>query len=227
MKQKTIRQPVTRGVARVPVIMQMEALECGAACLTMVLAYYEKWIPLEQVRIDCGVCRDGSNARNVVKAARHYGLEAVGFRYETDALRRNGRFPCVIHWDFNHFVVLCGFCGNHACLNDPARGSVKVSMEEFDRSFTGVCLCFAPSEAFEPGGRKKSVWRFAVKRLAGTGPAAAFVLLTSVIGYLFAVLNPAFADRTTLGPAPIGLIAGLPLFALGFLLIGKSGRESA
>ena len=193
MKRKKIRQPLTRGVAKVPVIMQMEALECGAACLTMVLAYYEKWIPLEQVRIDCGVCRDGSNARNVVKAARHYGLEAGGFRYETEALRRNGSFPCIIHWNFNHFVVLCGFCGNHACLNDPARGSVKVSMEEFDRAFTGVCLRFAPSAAFEPGGRKKSVWRFAFRRLAGTGPAAAFVLLTSVIGYLFAVLNPAFA----------------------------------
>ena len=193
MKRKRIRQPLSRGVARVPVIMQMEALECGAACLTMVLAYYEKWIPLEQARIDCGVCRDGSNAGNMLKAARHYGLEARGFRFETEALRGKGQFPCIIHWNFNHFVVLRGFRGNYAYLNDPARGSVRVPMEEFDRSFTGVCLCFAPTEAFEPGGRKKSILRFAAKRLAGTGPAAAFVLLTSVIGYLFAVLNPAFA----------------------------------
>ena len=193
MKRRKIRQPVSGIAARVPVIMQMEALECGAACLTMVLAYYEKWVPLEQVRIDCGVCRDGSNAKNMMVAARHYGLEARGFRYETEALRRSGQFPCIIHWNFNHFVVLCGFRGNHAYINDPARGSVKVTMEEFDQSFTGVCLCFAPGADFAPGGTKKSMWRFARKRLAGTGPAAAFVLLTSVIGYLFAVLNPAFA----------------------------------
>ena len=110
-KAKKIRKPVTQGVAKVPVVMQMEALECGAASLTMVLAYYEKWIPLEQVRADCGVSRDGSNAKNVLRAARSYGLVAKGYRYEPDVLKKEGKFPCIIHWNFNHFVVLCGFKG--------------------------------------------------------------------------------------------------------------------
>ena len=182
-----------RGIARVPVVMQMEALECGAACLTMILAYYEKWVPLEQVRLDCGVSRDGSNAKNILKAARGYGLTAKGFRVEPAAIREHGSFPCVIHWNFNHFVVLCGFRGKYAYLNDPARGSVRVPMEEFDCSFTGICMTFAPGESFQPEGKRKSTLVFARKRLKGAGAAVAFVVLTSMIGYLFTVLNPAFA----------------------------------
>ena len=86
-KTVKIKQPITNGVAKVPVVMQMEALECGAASLTMILAYYSKWIPLEQVREDCGVSRDGSSAKNVLKAARSYGLTAKGYRYEVDTLK--------------------------------------------------------------------------------------------------------------------------------------------
>ena len=95
-KNKT---PLEKGVARVPVIMQMEALECGAACLAMVAAYYGKWVPLEQVRRDCGVSRDGSNARSVLVAARSYGFVARGYRYEPESLRAGGKFPCIIHWN--------------------------------------------------------------------------------------------------------------------------------
>ena len=112
---QTIIKPITGRVARVPVMMQMEALECGAASLAMVLAYYGKWLPLERVRADCGVSRDGSNARNVLKAARSYGMTAKGYRYEPELLRAEGTFPCIIHWNFDHFVVLCGFKGNYAC----------------------------------------------------------------------------------------------------------------
>ena len=97
MKQSKMKQPVTKGVAKVPVVMQMEALECGAASLTMIMAYYNKWIPLEQVREDCGVSRDGSNARNILRAARHYGMKAQGYRYEPEALRERGSFPCIEH----------------------------------------------------------------------------------------------------------------------------------
>ena len=96
-------------VAKVPQVMQMEALECGAACLTMILAYYGRWVPLEKVRADCGVSRDGSKASNVLKAARSYGLAAKGMTYSASAIRRKGKFPCIIFWNFNHFVVLAGF----------------------------------------------------------------------------------------------------------------------
>ena len=187
------KKPVTKGVAKVPVIMQLEALECGAACLCMILAYYNKWIPLEQVREDCGVSRDGSNARNVLKAARFYGLDARGFRYEPEALKEHGSFPCIIHWDFNHFVVLDGFRGGKAYLNDPARGSYSVSMETFDESFTGVCLQFEPTESFVPSGKQKSMLAFAAKRLRGAGAAIAFTVLTGIISALMGFLQPAFS----------------------------------
>lgn len=192
-RTRRIKHPVTKGACKVPVVMQMEALECGAASLTMIMAYYDKWIPLEQVRADCGVSRDGSNARNIVRAARNYGMVAKGYRYEPEELKREGKFPCIIHWDFNHFVVLDGFKGNKAVLNDPARGVVTVSMEEFDRGFTGVCLMFEPGEEFTPGGKPKSMLAFAKSRLKGTGAAIAFVILTTLIASLIGVINPVFS----------------------------------
>ena len=205
-KKTVLRAPVKSGVAKVPVIMQMEALECGAACLAMVLAYYRKWIPLEQVRLDCGVSRDGSNMKNVYLAAQHYGLEPHGYRMEPEGLKESGSFPCIIHWEFNHFVVLDGFRNGKAVLNDPARGIVQVSMEQFDESFTGLVLTFAPGEGFVPSGKRRSMLDFACGRLKGAGPAVAFVALTSVIMYLFGIINPVmsriFFDRLLTGTAP-------------------------
>ena len=186
-------RPVTNGRARVPVIMQMDVLECGAASLTMILAYYNKWIPLEQVRLDCGVSRDGSNAVNIMKAAENYGLEANGYRCEPQQLIKSGLYPCIIHWNFNHFVVLCGFKGKYAYINDPAMGSIRVSMDEFDRSFTGIYLEFCPTEHFEPGGKRKSIIEFAKKRLTGLSFAVVFVVLTTLISLFFELLNPAFS----------------------------------
>jgi len=198
-----IKKPVTNKVAKVPMIMQMEALECGAACLTMVMAYYSKWIPLEQVRYDCGVSRDGSNAKNVLLAARNYGFEAKGYRFEPESLKKEGEFPCIIHWNFNHFVVLDGFKGNKAVLNDPARGEVSVSMKEFDEAFTGIVLMIEPGENFVPSGKPKSIMAFVKKRLKGTGPLIAFVAITTIISYLFGLINPimsqVFMDRLLTG----------------------------
>lgn len=221
MKKQNIKQPITKGYAKVPVVMQMEALECGAASLTMILAYYDKWLPLEQVRADCGVSRDGSNAKNVLKAARSYGMIAKGYRYEPEELRKCGKFPCIIHWNFNHFVVLDGFKGNKAVLNDPAKGNYTVSMETFDESFTGICLMFEPGEDFEPGGRPKSVLSFAKKRLVGTGVALAFVVLTTIITSLTEIINPVFSriflDRLLTGQNPdwfLPFMAALTGFSL-------------
>lgn len=205
-KKIQLKHPLTKGAAKVPMVMQMEALECGAASLTMILAYYDKWIPLERVRADCGVSRDGSNAKNVLKAARSYGLIAKGYRYEPEDLKKNGKFPCIIHWNFNHFLVLCGFRGNKAVLNDPAKGTYSVSMETFDKSFTGICLMFEPGENFEPGGKPKSVIDFAKKRLKGAGAAVAFVVATTIISSLIGIINPAFSriflDRLLTGQNP-------------------------
>ncbi len=201
-----IKTPITNGAAKVPVVMQMEALECGAASLAMILAYYGKWIPLEQVRRDCGVSRDGSNARNILRAARSYGLTAKGYRYEPEALKKDGKFPCIIHWNFNHFVVLNGFKGNKAVLNDPAKGTYTVPMSTFDESFTGICLLFDPGEDFVPEGKPQSMLAYAKKRLVGAGAAITFVILTSVISSLLGIITPAFSriflDRLLTGKNP-------------------------
>lgn len=161
----------------------------------MILAYYNKWIPLEQVRADCGVSRDGSNAKNILKAARSYGFTAKGYRFEPEDLKTNGIFPCIIHWEFNHFDVLNGFKGNKAYLNDPAKGSYSVSMEAFDEAFTGICLFFEPNENFEPGGKPKSMIGFAKKRLEGAGMAIAFVVLTTFISSLMGIIFTANGGR--------------------------------
>lgn len=192
-KKVKIKRPLTKGVAKVPVVMQMEALECGAASLAMICAYYNKWIPLEQIRVDCGVSRDGANAKNLLVAARSYGFTAKGYRYEPDDLKKNGKFPCIIHWNFNHFVVLDGFKGKKAVINDPANGNYTVSMETFDKSFTGICLMFEPNENFVPSGKRKSVLSFAVKRLSGAKVAVVFVVFTTLISALIGVITPAFS----------------------------------
>ena len=153
---KNIPQPQTKGVVNVPVVMQLEVLECGAASLTMIMHYYHKYITLEQARVDCGVSRDGANAKNIILAARSYGMEAKAWRVDPEDLVAEGPFPCIIHWGFNHFVVLCGFKRGKAVLNDPARGRVEVTMEEFDQEYTGVMMTFEPGEGFEPSGMKKS-----------------------------------------------------------------------
>lgn len=192
-------------VVKVPVVMQMEALECGAASLCMILAYHGKWLPLEQVRTDCGVSRDGSSAKNVVKAARAYGLKAVGYRMEPSTLR-DIVFPAIIHWNFNHFVVLNGFKKDKAVLNDPARGTVEVTLDEFDKSFTGIVVRFEKTDSFVAEGKPKSVWGFARKRLRGTAAAFAFVILTGIltagIGMITPLFSRVFMDNILSGKNP-------------------------
>lgn len=178
---------------KVPVIMQMEELECGAACLSMILAYFGKWLPLEQVRKDCNVSRDGSNAHDILQAARNYGMEGGVYKAEPSKLRAANVFPCVIHWNFNHFVVLTGFRKDKAIINDPARGLVEVTMEEFDVSFTGMLLGFEPTDTFEKGGKPRSVVDYARSRLQGSTAAFAFVFIIALISTAINIFNPIFS----------------------------------
>ena len=210
--------------AKVPQVMQMEALECGAACLTMVLAYYGKWVPLEQVRSDCGVSRDGSKASNILKAARSYGLGAKGMTMSTEALRKRDDIPCILFWNFNHFVVLRGFKGKNALLNDPARGQVKVPIDQFEESFTGIVLTFEMTDAFEKGGQKPDPLQYARKRLDGLGGAIAFVMVTAAIASIVGIVNTSlgqvFLDRILSGDDTDWL---LPLIAIMLALAAISG----
>lgn len=205
MATKT-KQPLSKGVAKVPVIIQMEALECGAASLAMVLAYYDKWIPLSQVRQDCGVSRDGSNLKNIYLAAQNYGLEPHAFLMNPELLMEQGDFPCIVHWEFNHFVVLNGFKKGKAVINDPARGCVQVPLEDFDHAMTGPVLKLAPGPEFQPSGRRKNAFDYVRQYLKGSAAAVLFVVLTTVISYLLGAINPVmsriFVDRLLNGQAP-------------------------
>jgi NHLM bacteriocin system ABC transporter peptidase/ATP-binding protein len=197
--------------------MQMEALECGAACLAMILAYYRKWVSLAQARYDCGVSRDGSNALNLLKAARAYGLTAKGYRYSVDDLKREATYPCVLHWNFNHFVVLNGFQGGQVLLNDPARGTARITEQELDSAYTGICLTFQPEPGFEPSGQPESVVEFARKNLAGASKLILFVMLTYLLASFAGILAPVFTriftDSILSGENPGWLIAFLLAFA--------------
>jgi len=180
------------GVKKVPVIMQMEMVECGAASLGMILAYHGKWLPLEQLRKDCGVSRDGCSARQLMQVGRDYGLEVQGFRAEATDLPPLA--PAIIHWNFNHFLVFDGFRGKKAYLNDPARGRVAVSREEFDKSFTGIVLAFRKGDHFVPGGRQASIGGFIRRRLKGTGAAFFFTLVMGILSAFIGLVTPLFTQ---------------------------------
>jgi NHLM bacteriocin system ABC transporter peptidase/ATP-binding protein len=165
-------------VKSTPVILQMEAAECGAAALAIVLAYHGAWISLERLRIACGVSRDGSKASNIIRAARRYGLIARGYSVEPAALRQLP-MPCIIHWNFNHFVVLEGVSSRHAYVNDPAAGRRRVSMAELDRAFTGVVLAFERSEEFKKLGAKPNGIGLLLRELRRSKSAVALLVIAS------------------------------------------------
>lgn len=180
------------GVKKTKTTLQMEALECGAAALSMILKYYKRYVPLEQLRLDCGVSRDGTKANNMLKAARKYGLEAKGIKVELGGLKK-ASYPAVIFWNFNHFVVLEGFKHGKAYIDDPASGRRYVDFDEFDDSFTGIVLLFRPGEEFEKGGSKPAIWPKIKRRLEGRLSILMFMILIGFLMFILGFLYPSFS----------------------------------
>ena len=218
---------MARGVVKVPQVMQMEALECGAACLAMILAYHGRWVPLEKLRADCGVSRDGVKAENVLRAARAYGLSAESAQIGAAELVNEETLPCIALWKQSGFVVVAGFRGGHVHLNDPAHGQTKVTLAEFEESYDGAALLFRKTDAFEPGGEEPNTLQFALKRLSGLKSSIAFVMLTAAVVSVVAIattsLGQVFMDRILSGESP-GWIDNLALLMLVLALV--SGAAS-
>ena len=174
-----------------PTLLQMEAVECGAASLGIILRYYNLWIPLEQLRVDCGVTRDGSKASNLLKAARRIGLESRGIRCEVGALLKLEP-PVILFWNFNHFLVFEGVSEGKVCLNDPATGPRRVTIEEVEASFTGVVLILRPTDKFKSGGHKPSLIHSLRRRLSGFEIGITFAVGAGLLLVLPTLVNPAF-----------------------------------
>jgi NHLM bacteriocin system ABC transporter peptidase/ATP-binding protein len=190
---KVIPTPPKNRRVKSPTILQMEAVECGAAALAMVLAYYDRWVPLEELRHECGVSRDGSKASNVLKAARKYNIDAKGYKYDTLDKLYDLQLPCILFWNFNHFVVLDGFKKGKVYLNDPAQGPREISMEELDASYSGVVMTFTPGKEFTKGGQPPNMIPALRRRLEGSETALMFIVLCGLFLVMPGLVVPTFS----------------------------------
>lgn len=215
------KQPQTR--VKTPTVLQMEAVECGAASLSMMLGYYGKYVPLAELRQACGVSRDGVTAANILKAARNYGLVAKGFKKSLEGLQQL-RPPFIVFWHFNHFLVVDGFGRDRVYLNNPATGPMTVSYQDFDEGYTGVVLVMEPGAEFQRGGTKPNVVSALSSRLRGSTGALLYCVLA---GFLLVIPNLAlpvftqvFIDNVLIN----GRANWLPYILFGVLLaVGLQG----
>jgi ATP-binding cassette subfamily C protein len=211
----------------------MEAVECGAAALGIIMSHYRRIVPLPELRRECGVSRDGSKASNMLKAARRYGLDAKGFKKELEQLRELNP-PFIVFWNFNHFLVVEGFKGDRVYLNDPATGPRVASLQEFDEAYTGVVLVMEPGNEFVKGGSKASIFSLLGLRLSGAMGALLYCVLAgfllTLVGLVVPVFSQIFVDEILvegrqfwLRPLLLGMIVavvlqgGLTLLRLRYL----------
>ena len=180
------------GVAKVPVVLQMEELEGGAACLGMVLGYHGRWVGLDRLREACGLSRDGIQPEAIARAAADYGLDCRTQSLAYDDLRREAEPPAIVTWGEDQYVVLCGFDGGEVCVNHPGKGSMRLSEDEFRRAYSGTCLTLAPGKDFEPGGRKPGLLDILRIVLKDYKKTMVLVMVTSILATAATVLTPVF-----------------------------------
>ncbi len=209
---------------KVPTVLQMESVECGAAALSIILGHFGKFVPLEKLRIACGVSRDGLKATNIIKAAKEFGLEAKGYAKSIEKLMQI-KTPAIIFWNFNHFLVLEGFTKNKVYLSDPAQGRYQVSHAEFDESYTGVVLTFNPSDKFEKGNEKRGLISSLSSRITNSKMSIVYIVLASLFLVVPGLVVPSFLkvfiDKYLVNNFS-GFVMPLLLIMTVFLLISMS-----
>ncbi len=209
-----------------PTVLQMEMVECGAAALGSVLAHFGRWVPLERLRVDCGVSRNGSTAGNLVKAARAHGLEVHAYKKEPEHLR-DMPLPMIVFWEFHHFLVVEGFGRNRVYLNDPATGPRVIDSQAFDKGFTGVVMTFQPGPDFAPAGARPSLLPFMKRWLAGLGTSLTFLFLVGLLllipGIIIPLFSKVFVDEILIRHVDswiVPLLAGMALTTALRILLG-------
>ena len=175
--------------AHTPVVLQMEAAECGAACLSMILRYYGCYVSLENIREACGVSRNGCTASGILEAAKQFGMKGGGFHIKVEELRK-APLPCILFWNNDHFVVLEGFRKKTVLINDPAVGHRRLSVEELASSFSGVILCMEPDADFQPRGREERLFAMIAERLKPEKSLLLYLLLLSVLLLAVSLASP-------------------------------------
>lgn len=203
-----------------PVVLQMEAVECGAASLSIILSYYKRYIPLEQLRTECDVNRDGSSASNILLAAEKHGMETAAYKYDLDDFEDQA-FPVIVHWNFNHFLVLEGFKEDKVFLNDPAMGHRTVNLQEFSDCFTGIVLECSPSDEFETFGKKSNLMNSLSSRIVGYKKDLIYIFLLGLLlafpGIIIPVFSKVFVDEILISGSQewiIPLIVGMIITAI-------------
>jgi ATP-binding cassette, subfamily C, bacterial len=220
---------------RTPTVLQMEEVECGAAALGIILGYYHRFVPLAELRSECGVSRDGSQPASIVKAARNYGLRAKAFKKQTHQLAIM-QLPAIAFWNFSHLLVVEGFLQDKVYLNDPATGPRTVSLQEFEEAYIGIVLVMEPEAGFKKGGKSKNVLRSLLERLHSSMGA---VILSVLVGFLLVlpgmalpVFNQVFVDQILvegrsdwLRPLLIGMFVAAVMQGFLFLLQRRYLRQ--
>ncbi|MEO1416814.1 MAG: NHLP family bacteriocin export ABC transporter peptidase/permease/ATPase subunit [Bacteroidota bacterium] len=187
------KEPQLAKRVKTPTVLQMEGVECGAASLAIILGYYGRIVPLEKLRVACGVSRDGLKATNIMKAARSYGFKTKGYSKSIEKLQKS-KTPSIIFWNFNHFLVLEGFTKKKVYLNDPAQGRYAVTYEEFEGSFTGVVITMEPTEEFEKGNEKRGLIPALTSRIKHSKMSLVYVVLASLFLVIPGLVIPSFTQ---------------------------------
>ncbi|MFK7941648.1 MAG: NHLP family bacteriocin export ABC transporter peptidase/permease/ATPase subunit [Paracoccaceae bacterium] len=233
--------------ARTPSVLQLEAAECGAASLAMVLGHFGRFAPLDELRTLCGVSRDGAKASSLLKAARTFGLTAKGMKAEPEHLR-DMKGPMIAFVNFNHFLVVEGVSGNRVFINDPASGRRTEKLTEFSDAFTGVVLVFERGETFQSGDTRPPLIPSLIRRTRGFGWAILFVFLIALALVIPGIVVPLFSQvfvdyvlvrslEDWLGPLLIGMgitaiarfilirVQGMAMLRLGEAMTLSTGRD--
>ncbi|MCP3688887.1 MAG: NHLP family bacteriocin export ABC transporter peptidase/permease/ATPase subunit [Gammaproteobacteria bacterium] len=210
---------IGRNRVRTPTVLQMEAVECGATALSIVLAHFGRWLPIEELRQATGISRDGAKASNIVKAARSYGLRAAGVKQDAEEVLQ-GPFPCIVFWNFNHFLVVEGRAVDHVYINDPASGPRKIRRSEFDKSYTGIALKMQPGPGFVRGGKPRNIFSALFARTRGSNLALSYIILTGLLLVIPGLLLPAFLKTFIDSVLVLGRTSWILPILIGLALTG-------